>query len=540
MNRLFLIILGWLFILGQTFAQNKEYPNAIHAKLNVIDYGLLYNGEARLGEGFEIGYYRHVAPFLNVGVPFKLGLVKLPEINSNTVTTSLDFRLNIENMKDGIKYSPFLFAGVGYVGEQFANGHIQIPVGAGVNFRISRYAFIHLQGEYRKALVEDRDNAQLGLGFVYLLHKPEMMPEAPKATDMDGDSIPDIADLCPDVPGVASGLGCPDRDGDMVPDKEDNCPDLAGLVEAQGCPDSDGDGLADKDDKCPNVAGTFNGCPDTDGDGFPDSEDECPSQAGRWNGCPDTDFDGVPDKDDDCPNDPGPAANKGCPAKKVDTDNDGFPDDKDECPREAGTINGCPDRDKDHIADRSDDCPDIPGPLKGCPDKDADGIADKDDPCPDIAGKFGGCPDSDGDGVADNLDKCPSLAGLVANNGCPEIKKEVRERLEYAKKAVQFETGKSILKSSSFAILDEVVEILRSNPEYKLSISGHTDNIGDEDANYNLSTARAKTCFDYLIFRGVPSDRLRYAGFGEAVPVASNETSAGREMNRRVEFEIIY
>ncbi|MBK8554872.1 MAG: OmpA family protein [Lewinellaceae bacterium] len=104
--------------------------------------------------------------------------------------------------------------------------------------------------------------------------------------------------------------------------------------------------------------------------------------------------------------------------------------------------------------------------------------------------------------------------------------------------AVQFETGKATLISTSFDNLDGIVEIMRQYPDYKLSISGHTDNVGDDEKNLKLSTDRAKTCYDYLIFRGVRSERLRYAGFGEARPVADNSTPAGREKNRRVEFEL--
>jgi outer membrane protein OmpA-like peptidoglycan-associated protein len=90
----------------------------------------------------------------------------------------------------------------------------------------------------------------------------------------------------------------------------------------------------------------------------------------------------------------------------------------------------------------------------------------------------------------------------------------------------------------SYAILDEVNGILRQYPDYKLAISGHTDDIGDARANQTLSESRSKACYDYFIFRGVKTERIRYAGFGEDRPIANNGTSAGREMNRRVEFEL--
>ena len=148
--------------------------------------------------------------------------------------------------------------------------------------------------------------------------------------DTDGDGVPDIDDLCPDVPGPKENRGCPlntDRDGDGVPDTIDRCPDVAGPKENQGCPwpDRDGDGVLDKDDKCPDEPGPKEngGCPDkdTDGDGVIDRKDRCPTVAGpaENGGCPwsDRDGDGVPDKDDKCPDEPGPKENHGCPRKQT-------------------------------------------------------------------------------------------------------------------------------------------------------------------------------------------------------------------------------
>jgi outer membrane protein OmpA-like peptidoglycan-associated protein len=228
------------------------------------------------------------------------------------------------------------------------------------------------------------------------------------------------------------------------------------------------------------------------------------------------------------------------------------------CPNKAGKVNGCPDGDGDGVADKDDKCPNAAGSLNGCPDGDGDGVADKDDKCPNAAGSLNGCPDSDGDGIADKDDKCPDIAGIVAKKGCPEEKKpekkpevkkppvdekpevtEAREKLATAARAVQFESAKAILKDASYDVLDEVVVLMRKNPSYSLSISGYTDDVGDDEANFKLSQDRAKACYDYLIFRGIKAERIRYAGFGEARPIASNDTAEGREQNRRVEFELI-
>ena len=142
-----------------------------------------------------------------------------------------------------------------------------------------------------------------------------------KERDRDHDGIPDKADKCPDVAGIAKFLGCPDTDGDGIQDSEDSCRLVPGDVRFHGCPDSDGDGIPDNEDSCVYVKGIarFHGCPDTDADGIMDREDSCVTVYGlaEYNGCPDTDGDGVIDKKDKCPTVAGPASNQGCPLEKV-------------------------------------------------------------------------------------------------------------------------------------------------------------------------------------------------------------------------------
>lgn len=599
MRNLILAVAALLCFAATSHGQNIENKNAISARLNFFDYGYFSDeNKLKTSQGFELGYYRNILPFLNVGVPLKIGLAKLPGTTDNTVTASLDGLIQLQQMREKSRISPFLFGGAGVMTEDFDKTVLYLPAGAGVNLRISKYAFISPQVEFRKALQKNnRDNMTVGIGFVYLLHPAEpdtTMMATNQPTDLDGDGVLDFTDACPTEVGTAATFGCPDRDGDGIADAEDKCPDLKGLTTTLGCPDADNDGFADNQDDCPDKPGKINGCPDTDGDGFADKDDECPTVAGRWNGCPDSDFDGVADKDDKCPNDPGPATTGGCPNSAKDMDKDGVPDDKDECPTAAGTAasQGCPDKDGDGFADKDDACPDLAGNLKGCPDKDGDGFpdnidkcpdangpvngcpdrdkdgwADGDDKCPDVAGRnagcpdsapdadgdgvpdssdpcpnskgsFGGCPDSDGDGVADNLDKCPNSAGPATSGGCPEIKKEVKERLAFATRAVQFESGKAVLKAQSYEILDEIAGIMRTYPDYKLIISGHTDDQGNDVVNMALSAERARACADYLGFKGVSQNRMRSAGFGESRPIADNRTIEGRELNRRVEFEL--
>ena len=162
-----LLLLAFCLQIVPVISQNQDFKNAIHAKLNFIDYGLLSDTNLKIGQGFEFAYFRNVAPALNIGVPFKLGLAKLPgTADANTLTAGLDLQFRLENMKSSAKVIPFAFGGAGYVVEK-DNSHAQFPFGAGLHFRLSPHAFINLQGEFRKALKENRDNLQIGIGYVY-------------------------------------------------------------------------------------------------------------------------------------------------------------------------------------------------------------------------------------------------------------------------------------------------------------------------------------------------------------------------------------
>lgn len=344
---------------------------------------------------------------------------------------------------------------------------------------------------------------------------------APK--DRDGDKVSDKKDVCRDVPGIWAFKGCPDTDGDGIQDSEDECPAEPGIPAFKGCPDTDGDGIKDALDLCPDVPGLpqFNGCPDTDGDGIPDKDDECPTEPGLapFKGCPDTDGDGIPDHEDACPTAPGPEIN-----------------------------NGCPDTDGDGVLDFLDNCPTVPGPAEnnGCPwpDTDGDGVLDKDDKCPTLPGPIAnhGCPyqDTDGDGVIDSEDECPNTPGTVANKGCPEIEETVKEILKTAFDNLEFETGKDIIKEVSKPSLNELAEVLVKRPEWKLQISGHTDNVGNAQSNMILSKKRAEAVRNYLVSRGVDENRFNVLYFGQTQPIADNTTPEGRQKNRRVEMTVIF
>jgi outer membrane protein OmpA-like peptidoglycan-associated protein len=105
---------------------------------------------------------------------------------------------------------------------------------------------------------------------------------------------------------------------------------------------------------------------------------------------------------------------------------------------------------------------------------------------------------------------------------------------------VYFETDKSIIKTESFSLLDEVATAILANPDIRLiEVAGHTDAEGDDSYNLQLSQARSEAVVAYLVERGVEAARLTAKGYGEAQPVADNNTVDGRAANRRVEFRIL-
>ncbi|MFL5730819.1 MAG: OmpA family protein, partial [Cytophagaceae bacterium] len=102
-----------------------------------------------------------------------------------------------------------------------------------------------------------------------------------------------------------------------------------------------------------------------------------------------------------------------------------------------------------------------------------------------------------------------------------------------------FDFDKATLRPESSLELERLYQLLVDIPTLKIEISGHTDNKGSAEYNKELSGKRAQAVVDYLITKGIKADRLKSAGYGFDRPMASNDTDAGRQLNRRTEFEII-
>jgi outer membrane protein OmpA-like peptidoglycan-associated protein/tetratricopeptide (TPR) repeat protein len=130
-------------------------------------------------------------------------------------------------------------------------------------------------------------------------------------------------------------------------------------------------------------------------------------------------------------------------------------------------------------------------------------------------------------------------------NMTQEITKDIElQKIEVGAKIVLknvfFDYNKATLKPESAFELDHVVKILNEYPTMKIELSGHTDNRGTDIFNIKLSQARAKACVNYLLSKGIKTDRLTSKGFGESKPIDTNETEEGMANNRRTEFKITH
>jgi OOP family OmpA-OmpF porin len=101
---------------------------------------------------------------------------------------------------------------------------------------------------------------------------------------------------------------------------------------------------------------------------------------------------------------------------------------------------------------------------------------------------------------------------------------------------INFDTGKSVVKPESQPIIEQIVQMMNSNPDLRIGVEGHTDNVGTPASNKTLSEARAKSVVSAIVAQGISADRLSPSGFGQDKPIADNNTEEGRAKNRRVEL----
>ena len=206
----------------------------------------------------------------------------------------------------------------------------------------------------------------------------------------------------------------------------------------------------------------------------------------------------------------------------ADADNDGVPDTRDQCPNTPASVqvdsNGCElDNDNDGVANSKDQCPNTPAGAQV---------------------NSRGCElDSDNDGVVNSKDQCPNTAAGVEvdENGC----EGVTDTIETINLRVQFPLNSSVIDDAYDLEIRQVAEFMEEHPGTTVEIAGHTDNTGKAEYNRFLSQRRAEAVAERLVSAlGVDPDRVSAVGYGEAEPIATNDTPAGRAQNRRVEASI--
>ena len=168
-------------------------------------------------------------------------------------------------------------------------------------------------------------------------------------------------------------------------------------------------------------------------------------------------------------------------------------------------------------------------------DSDEDGVFDSKDKCPDtpkgVKVDEHGCPyDTDKDGVLDYKDECPNtMIGLKVNEvGCP-ISMTLRLNFKLNSSEILGEASEKVLEFATF---------LKDSPAYNLEIIGHTDNTGTDEYNYALSLNPVKAVETMLLSENIDASRIKVLGKGEGEPVATNETTEGRAINRRIEVKL--
>jgi outer membrane protein OmpA-like peptidoglycan-associated protein len=116
---------------------------------------------------------------------------------------------------------------------------------------------------------------------------------------------------------------------------------------------------------------------------------------------------------------------------------------------------------------------------------------------------------------------------------------KIEESGEIVLEGITFETNSAQIRPESEQTLTKAVNTLRTNPQLRVEIQGHTDDVGSDRANLRLSDARANSVRDYLIQRGIDGGRMTAKGYGETDPLVPNDSNENRSKNRRIQFQVL-
>jgi len=317
----------------------------------------------------------------------------------------------------------------------------------------------------------------------------------------------------PPKPVVVQDPKAMDSDGDGISDFDETNVYKSDPMN----PDTDGDGLKDGAEVRQYKTDPLN--PDTDGDGLRDGAEVNQYKTNPLN--PDTDGDGLKDGEEVTQYKTDPL--------KSDTDGDGLKDGEEVTQYKTNPLN--PDTDADGLTDGAEVNQHKTNPLN--PDTDGDGLKDgaevsqyRTNPLDKDTDKG---TKEDGAEVAENTDPLDPKDDVMV----------LKEGTKFSLEGILFDTAKATIKPVSSEILEKAYAALTANPTVKVRIVGHTDNVGSAASNLTLSRQRAESVMNWLIKRGIAADRLTAIGKGLTEPRATNDTPEGRQLNRRIEFEVV-
>ncbi|HIA35896.1 MAG TPA: OmpA family protein [Flavobacteriales bacterium] len=381
-----------------------------------------------------------------------------------------------------------------------------------------------------------------------------------KEADKDEDGIIDKKDDCPDIAGPKEFNGCPDRDGDKIVDNLDDCPDDPGLAEFNGCPDRDEDKIIDKEDDCPDLPG------DIENKG-------CPAKLHLLDDASNHVLTTLLNEEGFFVYEALPVKNKYVFKLEVanaqlipevhvlqSTDDNVITALRDEAglyiyevqnKKEITLYLINPMGDTLMMATKNDEGYFVFEPLPADQRHlfllDGNETDLLDELLILLIGDDGNERVITASRDATNMlryEYIPPIDNsdldLLEEVDVPIIlMEEEKEIINTAVNHLEFNFGSAVISFGSYSYLDELSNLLNNNPEWRIKLSGHTDNVGSESLNLLLSKKRAEAIREVLINRSVSSDRIIVKYYGETQPITGNDTEEGRQRNRRVDMLMI-
>jgi len=154
-----------------------------------------------------------------------------------------------------------------------------------------------------------------------------------------------------------------------------------------------------------------------------------------------------------------------------------------------------------------------------------------------IGAALGGLTGAGAGKMMDNQEQ--DMRQAMANSEAASVRREGDMLAVMFKSDMTFDFNSSTVRPGLYTEIDRVASVMQRYPQTLIQVEGHTDNVGTEIYNMNLSRKRAQAVCDLLVQRNISSQRVGVIGFGESSPIASNNTETGRKMNRRVEIKIV-